>query len=235
MNTLQHRPGRRFAITMSASLALLLGLAACASDRTETTERPAGLPAPPLSAEAKFFAGRIETLLSLSRTGFAGRRPPREPGRSRHGGGGSRVSVGVGGRMEGDGGPNHGGNYSSSEHPVGGRGGERRNDDGPPAPRIRESDLPPVSFHLRFVNHGETPAVVEVLDFNSALGNFVVRPEKITVPPGDSADAEPMTSRLGDADGELPVTIRLRLDGRVEKQVVTLHPVPAGPPPAEKP
>ena len=38
---------------------------------------------------------------------------------------------------------------------------------------IRASNEPPVQLQLRLTNHGETPVVVEVLDFNSDLGKHV--------------------------------------------------------------
>ena len=90
---------------------------------------------------------------------------------------------------------------------------------------IRASNEPPVQLQLRLTNHGETPVVAEVLDFNSDLGNFVVQPPKITLPPHEAVEADPMTSRLGvPAVEEIPVTVRLRINGKSETQVLKLKP-----------
>jgi len=89
----------------------------------------------------------------------------------------------------------------------GGGGGERRGGEGgAPAstsaesgrgPAIRASNAPAVQLRLRLTNHGNEPVDVEVLDFNSQLGNFVVQPAKISLPPGEPTEADPMLSRLG--------------------------------------
>jgi hypothetical protein len=77
--------------------------------------------------------------------------------------------------------------------------------------------------------------VIEVLDFNSDLGDFVVLPEKIAIAPGASVEADPMVSRLGVSTTEIPVTVRLRLEGKSEQQILTLKVVeePTQPAPAQ--
>jgi hypothetical protein len=89
-------------------------------------------------------------------------------------------------------------------------------------------------LHLRLTNHGTEPVDVEVLDFNSDLGNFVVQPRKISLPPGASVEADPMTSRIGLTADAIPVTVRVRRNGQVEQQVLMLQPV-APPVPAPNP
>ena len=90
---------------------------------------------------------------------------------------------------------------------------------------IRASNEPPVQLQLRLTNHGDGPVVAEVLDFNSELGNFVVQPPKISLPPHEAVEADPMTSRLGvPAVEEIPITVRLRIDGKTETQVLKLRP-----------
>ena len=75
-----------------------------------------------------------------------------------------------------------------------------------------------------------------MVDFNSALGDFAVQPEKITVQPGASVEADPMVSRLGIPAEEIPLTVKLKAGSRTEQQVLTLRPekapaeVPAPPP-----
>src|SRR5258708_266210 len=92
---------------------------------------------------------------------------------------------------------------------AGGGGGGGAGGQAAAAPRA--STAPPVQRRFRLTNHGDKRVDVEVLDFNSALGNFAVQPAKITVPPHESAEADPMTSRLGvPAVEEIPLTVRLR-------------------------
>ena len=65
---------------------------------------------------------------------------------------------------------------------AGGRRGSRyHNDVEAPGIMMHASRMPPVQLRLRLSNHGDFPALVEVPDFNSAIGNFVVQPEKITI------------------------------------------------------
>ena len=135
------------------------------------------------------------------------------------------------------GGRGHGGGRGGGGPPAGGADSSV-----PHAPPIQASNLPPIQLRLRLTNHGDTPADVEVIDFDSALGNFVVEPSKITVKPAESVEAEPMVSRLGISTEEIPLTVKLHMAGRTEQQVLTLRvvkePAPASsstesaPPPA---
>jgi len=106
------------------------------------------------------------------------RRIQRQHGRRRHAG---RFWGGHGGRGRGGGG---------GTDESGGDAGAR-------PPPIHASNQAPIQLRLRLTNHGPAPADVAVEDFDSALGNFVVQPEMITVKPGESVEAEPMISRLG--------------------------------------
>jgi len=87
---------------------------------------------------------------------------------------------------------------------------------------IREERNPPTQLRLVLVNRGAAPVVVEVLDFSSALGNFAVKPGKITVAPGASAEADPMFSRLGIPTEDVPIKVRLRSGGTSEQQTLVL-------------
>jgi hypothetical protein len=222
---------------------LLLGFAACEGERPN---RP-----PPgamgsndggraaiqrMEAQGMFFDGRIEIEALLAPAGVKWSRDAE----SGSGGGSSRPGRGGGFRgglsMGGGGGGGRGGGRG---HGGGGGGG-------PPegsaessvqrAPPIQASNLPPIQLRLRLTNHGDTPADVEVVDFDSALGNFVVEPPQITVKPAESVEAEPMVSRLGISTQEIPLTVKLRVGGRTEQQVLMLRvakePAPASPPPA---
>lgn len=160
-----------------------------------------------METQGTFFAGRIGVECVLSPAGLrgpGGREDKPSEDRERRGGG---MGMGPGGRPRGEGmGP-----------PMGGRG----DFDGPRSV-MRASNLPPLKLRLLLTNHGETEAVLSVLDFNSALGNFIVQPDKLTVSPGQTVEVEPMISRLGVPGDEIPLTVRLRLDGKAEQQVLTL-------------
>jgi hypothetical protein len=229
-----------------AGTGALLLLAACANDHAPrgghdaSAPPPAAAPMPEMAAHAVFFSGQIETEVLLGRGGFA----PREVGRMAGGGEGERgrggFSGGFGGggrRGGGGGGPRGGGGEPGGDLPRSRAGG-----DGEPAPKIHASNAPPVKFQLRLTNHGSEPIEVEVTDFNSTLGNFVVQPRRISIPAGGSAEADPMISRLGGGGEEVPLTVALRANGKTEKQVLILRrksPPPPAPeassPPASAP
>ena len=220
--------------SFSASLALL-ALTGCESDErtprrgpppTETGS-PAPAPAPEMSARATFFAGQIEAEVLLGRTGFAARPDSKDgpPGGGREGRGRSGFSGGFsGGGKRGGGGAPRGG-----EVPEGRSGAGR---DAEARPRIVAENKPPVRLHLRLTNHSAEPAEIEVLDFNSDLGNFVVQPRKITLAAGLSLEAEPMISRIGLTADAIPVTLRLRRSGQTEQQKLLLQVIAPPPPPA---
>jgi hypothetical protein len=182
---------------------------------------------PEMEAEGTFLSGKVQVETLLNRGGFAGRgRPAGEAGASPAG-----VAAGGGGRRGG-----RGGGY-------GGGGGRGRGSSGAPAEdtssgggdaalHLHASTLPAIRVHLRLTNLGADPIEVEVTDFDSELGNFVVQPDKILLPPHESVEAEPMTSRLGVASDAIPLTVTLRAAGQTDKQILTLRPVqtPAAPP-----
>ncbi len=82
---------------------------------------------------------------------------------------------------------------------------------------------PPARLRLHLVNHGDTSISVRITAFNSVLGNFAVRPEHFTIAPGETAGPDPMTSRLGVAGTEIPVTVGLVLDGVSETRTIILR------------
>jgi hypothetical protein len=97
------------------------------------------------------------------------------------------------------------------------------------------STLPPVQLRLRLTNTGAAPVQVDILDFNSALGNFSVQPPKLLLAAGESREVEPMSSRLGVTADEIPLTVRLRIEGQAEQQVLKMQLVKATPKPAASP
>jgi len=190
-----------------------------------------------MSARSHFFAGQIETEIILGDVEFgqpSASRASRESRESRSGGDGGGASGG-GARRGGGGGGSRGassGNNSRSPAQV------PQARDGETAPRIVTSKQPPVRLQLRLTNHGSESAEVEVLEFNSPLGNFVVLPKKITIAPGAATTAEPMTSRLGLGGTSIPLTIRLRHQGKTEQQEMILEksaPAPIAPAPLTGP
>jgi hypothetical protein len=98
------------------------------------------------------------------------------------------------------------------------------------------SPLPAVIMKLHLTNHGKVAVKVSVPEFKSVLGNFAVRPDTLSLAPGQSAEADPMISRIGFEGTELPVSLTLQRDDQKENQSVILRLIPgAAPlaPPAE--
>ena len=227
---------------------LLLGFAACEGERPN---RP-----PPgamgsndgggraaiqrMEAQGMFFDGRIEVEALLAPAGVKWSRDAESGGGGGSGrqgrSGGFRGGFGMGGGGGGGGrggGRGHGGGGGGGPPEGGAENSVQR------APPIQASNLPPIQLRLRLTNHGDTPADVVVVDFDSALGNFVVEPPRITIKPAESVEAEPMVSRLGISTQEIPLTVKLHVGGRTEQQVLMLRvvkePAPAAPLPAAPP
>jgi hypothetical protein len=224
---------------------LAFGLAACGGERPRhpppeamgpdnSSERP---PIPKMEARERFFDGQVEVEALLASAGTHWARSEDSPSTSgnRKGGGGFSGSVGgFGGGSGGRGGRGGGGHGSGRGGPV-----PSATDDGvQSASPIHAINQPAIQLRLRLTNHGPATLIVEVIDFNSALGDFVVEPPKIALPPDESVEADPMVSRLGMSSDEIPLTVRLKIDGRVDGKTLTLRalkepaavPAPASPP-----
>ena len=221
------------------SLVLIgFGLAACEGERPHrpsSGDLGSGAPPPPIprmEAQGVFFDGQIGAEVMLARSGEKWSRDEAAAdnsggGRGRRGGGGG----GTRGGFSGGAGGMHGGYGGGGRRGHGGdEGGEAEGGgSGTQAPPIRAINQPPVQLRLRLTNHGADPVDVAVIDFNSVLGDFVVQPEKITVKPGESVEADPMVSRLGVSGEAIPLTVKLHISGRTEEQVLTLRVVPEPP------
>lgn len=229
------------------------------SDSDQAASAPAK-PEPEMAAKAAFFNGTLEVDVVLNRAGFvtkgpiapdtssAASTPPNgspagaaPTGPSPAGSDALSLPTGATASASADSSSGSAANNDSGTPSSGsGRGGGHRHGGGAGGPssggyddaglKIRPANLQAVSFHLRLVNHAAFPVEVEVTDFNSDLGNFVVEPEKITLEPNESAEAEPMTSRLGVTSDAIPLTISVRYKGlepkhQKEKQVLTLKPL----------
>lgn len=88
------------------------------------------------------------------------------------------------------------------------------------AHRAAGSPMPPVTLRVQLENRASEPLEVEVTDVNSYLGNFAVRPSKLTLAPGEKAALDPMISQLGVTSNEIPLQIAVRYQGKKESQVV---------------
>jgi len=88
------------------------------------------------------------------------------------------------------------------------------------AQRAAGSPMPPVTIRLTLQNHGAEPVEVDLLEVNSDLGNFAVRPTKLTLAPGATGVTEPMVSQLGVTSDEIPMKVALRTAGKTESQVI---------------
>jgi hypothetical protein len=96
-------------------------------------------------------------------------------------------------------------------------------------PRMRNSTLPPVALRLRVSNLTAAPLQIEFIECKSYLGNFAVRPERITIAPGESGQPDPMVSLLGVSGKEIPVTVTLLLGDKRDTHTLVLVAVKRGP------
>jgi hypothetical protein len=90
------------------------------------------------------------------------------------------------------------------------------------ARRAAGSPMPPVTLRVLFENKGTEPMEIEVTEVNSELGNFAVRPPKLTIAPGEKGVLEPMVSQLGVTSDEIPLKLAVRAGGKREQQVLVV-------------
>lgn len=90
------------------------------------------------------------------------------------------------------------------------------------AQRAAGSPMPPVTLRVKLENKGTAPMEVEVTDVNSELGNFAVRPSKLTIAPGETGTLDPMISQLGVTSDEISLQVAVRVAGKKEMQVITV-------------
>ena len=90
-------------------------------------------------------------------------------------------------------------------------------------PRMNNSTLPPVALRLRATNQMQEPVEIEFIECDSLLGNFAVRPEKITIAPGETGAPHPMTSLLGFSDGEFQLKIGIKVGSAQETKILTMR------------
>jgi hypothetical protein len=71
------------------------------------------------------------------------------------------------------------------------------------------SRLPPVTLHLILTNPGNDPVTIGIEDFESDLGNFVVEPDTLTIPPGLTGEPTAMVSQLGVTSDQIEFKVTL--------------------------
>lgn len=82
------------------------------------------------------------------------------------------------------------------------------------------SPMPPVAIRLRLENHSKRILQVDVVDFDSYLGDFAVQPELLSLAPEQTAEPDPMISQLGVTSDVIPVKVALSVGGKVEEHTI---------------
>ncbi len=215
-----------------AAMIFVLLAAGCSSEpKPGLRDGPPRKPSIPLAGQAEFFSGQILAEIHVGTEGMPVVRPGEAAAGGHEGGGsgrGGRRRGGGGGQMNMAGGAGgFGGNIGGSV-PFG-EGGRTAHAGGPGgASRFGlGGGGRPVMIHLRFTNRTNAKVDLYINDFVSPLGNFAVRPEMLTLEPGQSLETEPMTSQLAGSFTEAMATLVLRLNGKTEKQVLSLKQVVA--------
>jgi len=233
-----------FAGILAISLGAANAIAADSPAKGKTPPAARPMMIPNMDATGMFFASTLAVEVHFGRVP----RPrlaasgTNAPDIATPGGGGKS-----GGRRGGKGGGGFRGGGGSGRHGGGGGGGggdlgdysddplmRGVPDAGDRAINIHEERNPATQLRLSLTNRGTTPLVIEVLDFNSVLGDFAVQPDKITIAPGATVDADPMISRLGIPTEDVPIKVRLSNGAASEQQTLVLKmpPPPASPPPS---
>lgn len=222
MNTIPPNPAACIARGgFFAALALILalsGLAGCRSpggpgrpDKNTVAVQPA------LAAETSFFEDALTARVTLQPFALAMGAPGGGGGGGRRGGrpmGGPGGGMGGGGMGGGMGGP----------PPDGGMDGDE-----PATVRGPMSAPPRIVIHVAFTNHGKETIDFAPTDVVSDLGNFAVRPERLALAPGQTAEIDPMTSNFPMVIKELTVELRVRRSGKSETRSVRLLPAASAP------
>jgi hypothetical protein len=93
------------------------------------------------------------------------------------------------------------------------------------------SPMPPVTLHLKLKNLTAKPLSIEIVDFDSDLGNFAVKPSILKLEAGVEMEPEPMISQMGVTSDDIPVRVTLKSGGKKETQFVhvksLMQPAPA--------
>lgn len=216
-------PALRLPLILAATLAFFLA-AGCESTPKDTfAEAVSGERPVAMSGSSDFFSGKITATVTVSR------------GLGRKSGGGGSGGGGEGG---GGSGKKGGGGYGGGGRHHQADTSEMEPEEAESYLRARQamgSPLPPVTTRLKLENHTKDPIEVEITEVSSDLGNFAVRPAKITIAPEQTAEPDPMISQLGVTSDEILVKVALKLSGGGEAQSLTVKNIHAADtPPAAK-
>ncbi len=181
----------------------------------QAVERPVAM-----RGEGTFLEGKVTALATVSRGFDRGARPGRRPG-SRPG---EDENVFQDGRRR----RNDDAGAFTEVYNIGGYGDSEEEQKEAMQDYIRQararraagSPMPPVTLRVLFENKGTEPLELEVTEVNSDLGNFAVRPPKLTIAPGEKGVLEPMISQLGVTSDEIPLKLSVRVGAKKEQQVV---------------
>lgn len=149
--------------------------------RSATVERPVAM-----RGEGSFLGGNLASVATVTRGFDRGNRAPRGKG---PGGGQVEGAFEEPGRRRRD----DAGAFSEVYY-IGGYGDSEEEQKEAMQDYIRQararraagSPMPPVTLKVAFENRGKEPIEIEVLEVNSDLGNFAVRPPRLTIPAGGS-------------------------------------------------
>jgi hypothetical protein len=197
----------RSCLALAASaLGLILAVAGCgtASHQPPPGDAPVERPIA-MKGTDKFFGGEIEAVLTVTR-GFG------------HG-------HGSGGKGGADEEPNLSEIFSSELNSDSDNKNYEEIYAKMRALQVRGSPLPPVILRLILNNHGPAPVDVEIVEVNSDLGNFAVRPDQLNLVPEKAIQPDPMTSLLGVTSDEIPVKVGLRVNGKTESKILLVKSV----------
>ena len=81
-------------------------------------------------------------------------------------------------------------------------------------------EMPPVTLRVAFENKTTEPMDIQITEVNSELGNFAVRPDKLTLAPGQAGKLDPMISQLGVTSDEIPLKVEVRQAGKKESKIL---------------
>lgn len=210
MNTIKPPSARRLAgVGFLTALALLLALGVTSGcSAPGRPDRKAVAIQPTLVAETAFFADTLAARVTLQPFAL----PMNRPGGRESAGGGRRAGGPPGGRR---GGPS--------------RDGEGMEDGaGPMRPMM--SAPPRLSLHVAFTNRSQETLEFSPRDVICDLGNFGVRPERLALAPGQTAEIDPMSSNFPMIIKELSVELRVKRDADSETRTVRLQPAAANAP-----
>lgn len=215
---LQTPAPRKFLIAATATIFSFTGCSDRPPKPSHRAEQMATANAKPtMLAQDSYFDGKLLVEASLGQ-GFGGRGEHGDgPVDGQHSGGhhGGGMRGGPGGGGPGGAGPGGDMGGPGVEEMAGGRGGRLA---------LQASSLPPVALRLRLTNQSKETIEITFVLCKSVLGDFAVRPEKLTLTPGQTIEPDPMRSSMGLTTSELVLRVSLKMAGTTEQKDLVLKP-----------